>query len=105
MASSLFRAIADLLREEIRPWLADRRDKIDRAYLFFDEHGVRAIAIQKAVRYDADLQDEAANFDLRIAQDSTYDALGFNVLVVPPPSSEDGLATMADTCAATRIEF
>lgn len=94
--SEHFQKQFDLLLQRLAEWVNAHHQKIEQAVLTVQDGVLCFIVVRREVKYDESLQDELADLDIEIANDSALKLIGFKTLALPNLSSDDALKSFLD---------
>lgn len=79
---SFVNQMADL-RDHLMRWLADRRERVQSAYLSMRSSGILFVVVQQRTERDDALANDLTDLDLEIANSGQFNLLTFDVLSLP----------------------
>jgi hypothetical protein len=86
----------DLLLGKLGRWVKERTRDIQTAIITLQDNSLMFIVVQAENRYDEQLQDDLAELDFAVAQDTDLDLVRLRTVMLPPVDS-DALGSFVDT--------
>jgi hypothetical protein len=73
----------EFLVDRLVRWISDNENGIDNAYLTLQDGTLAFVVVRRETRYDEDFQDELADLDFAIANDTELDLIRLKTLALP----------------------
>jgi len=77
-----------LLEEKLARWIKNRSDHIRTAFLTLRENFLVFVVVQSDVAYNGELQDDLADLEFTITQDTDLDLIRLRTVMLPPVDDE-----------------
>jgi hypothetical protein len=84
-----------LLLHRLGEWIRARKDKIAKAILTLQDNALAFVVVRNDAKYDEQFQDDLADVDIEIANDSELDLIELKTLALPNVSA-DALRSFLD---------
>ena len=85
-----------MLLGKLAGWVKERAGDIQTAIITLQDNSLVFVVVQSDDRYDEQLQDDLAELDFAIAQDTDLDLVRLRMVMLPPVDS-DALGSFVDT--------
>ena len=92
-----------LLLEKLGRWVKERTSDIQRAIITLQDNSLMFVVVQAENQYHEQLQDDLAELDFSIAQDTDLDLMRLRTVMLPPVDN-DGLESFVDPRMVLQIQ-